>query len=110
MRGWMRRWRRCTRPDKSSYGRPRIVHGLRAQGLKVGHGRVCRSLQRQALKVAYVRRKPLPGVILHSDRGSRYASAQHRLDIVDWSEGFYNHTAPAFVHRLSDPRAHRSGP
>jgi putative transposase len=153
--------------SKSSYGRPRIVHGLRAQGLQVGHERVRRSLQRQALrpvykrpyrvttdshhrqpvasnvlarqfdgwainrawvcditylhtgegwlylavvmdlasrrivgwsmsprlhadlvcralKTAYVRRKPPPGVILHSDRGSQYASAQHRQLLNDF--------------------------
>jgi putative transposase len=39
--------------SKSSYGRPRIVHGLRAQGLQVGHERVRRSLQRQALRPVY---------------------------------------------------------
>jgi putative transposase len=153
--------------SKSSYGRPRIVHGLRAQGLQVGHERVRRSLQRQALrpvykrpyrvttdsnhrqpvasnilarqfdgwainrawvcditylhtgegwlylavvmdlasrrivgwsmssrlhadlvcqalKTAYVRRKPPPGVILHSDRGSQYASARHRQMLNDF--------------------------
>jgi putative transposase len=153
--------------SKGSYGRPRIVHGLRAQGLQVGHERVRRSLQRQALrpvykrpyrvttdsnhrqpvasnvlarqfdgwainrawvcditylhtgegwlylavvmdlasrrivgwsmsprlhadlvcqalKTAYVRRKPPPGVILHSDRGSQYASAQHRQLLNDF--------------------------
>jgi len=150
-----------------SYGRPRIVHGLRAQGLQVGHERVRRSLQRQALrpvykrpyrvttdsnhrqpvasnvlarrfdgwainrawvcditylhtgegwlylavvmdlasrrivgwsmsfrlhadlvcqalKTAYVRRRPPPGVILHSDRGSQYASTQHRQLLNDF--------------------------
>ena len=41
--------------SKSSYGRPRIVHGLRAQGLQVGHERVRRSLQRQALRPVYKR-------------------------------------------------------
>jgi putative transposase len=153
--------------SKSSYGRPRIVHGLRAQGLQVGHERVRRSLQRQALrpvykrpyrvttdsnhrqpvasnalarqfdgwainrawvcditylgtgegwlylavvmdlasrrivgwsmsprlhadlvcqalKTAYWRRKPPPGLILHSDRGSQYASAQHRQLLNDF--------------------------
>jgi len=38
----------------------------------------------QALKTAYVRRKPPPGVILHSDRGSQYASAQHRQLLNDF--------------------------
>jgi len=209
--------------SKGSYGRPRIVHSLREQGLRVGSERVRRSLQRQALrpvykrpyrvttdsnhcqpvalnildrrfdgwslnrawvsditylwtvegwlylavvmdlasrrivgwsmsermqaglvcealKAAYWRCKPGPGLILHSDRGSQYASdryrklladfrmlqsmsrkancwdnapmesffktlkvervyqlryetrAQARLDIVDWIEGFYNHS------------------
>ena len=41
--------------SKSSYGRPRIVRGLRAQGLHVSHERVRRSLQRQALRPVYKR-------------------------------------------------------
>ena len=209
--------------SRRSYGRPRIVRGLREQGVQVGHERVRNSLQRQglrpvykrpyrvttdsahhkpiapnvldrrfdgwqvnqawvadityiatgegwlylacvmdlasrrivgwsmsdriktdlvcqALKSAYWRRKPPGGLIMHSDRGSQYASdsyrqlikdyrmtqsmsrrancwdnaamesffktlkverthllrydtrAHARLDIVDWIEGFYNHT------------------
>ena len=38
----------------------------------------------QALKVAYWHRKPPPGLILHSDRGSQYASAQHRQLLNDF--------------------------
>jgi len=41
--------------SKSSYGRPRIVCGLRELGLQVGHERVRRSLQRQALRPVYKR-------------------------------------------------------
>lgn len=41
--------------SKRSYGRPRIVRGLREQGLRVGHERVRRSLQRQALQPVYKR-------------------------------------------------------
>ena len=209
--------------SKRSYGRPRIVRGLREQGVQVGHERVRNSLKRQdlrsvykrpyrvttdsahhkpiapnvldrrvdgwrvnqawvadityvatnqgwlylacvmdlasrrivgwsmseritadlvcqALKSAYWQRKPAAGLIMHSDRGSQYASASHRqlikdyrmiqsmsrrancwdnsamesffktlkverthllrydtralakLDIVDWIEGFYNHS------------------
>jgi putative transposase len=37
-----------------------------------------------ALKSAYWRRKPAPGLIVHSDRGSQYASDQHRQLIVDF--------------------------
>ena len=153
--------------SKHSYGRPRIVRGLREQGLRVGHERVRRSLQRQALrpvykrayrvttdanhrqpvapnvlarrfhgwpmnrawvadisyvstlegwlylavvmdlasrqivgwsmssrlhadlvcqalKAAYWRRKPAPGLIMHSDRGSQYASDAHRTLISDF--------------------------
>lgn len=153
--------------SKHSYGRPRIVRGLREQGLRVGHERVRRSLQRQALqpvykrpyrvttdsnhrqpvapnvlarrfdgwpinrawladisyvstlegwlylavvmdlasrrivgwsmsnrlhadlvcqalKTAYWRRKPAPGLIMHSDRGSQYASDTHRKLITDF--------------------------
>ena len=153
--------------SKRSYGRPRIVRGLREQGLRVGHERVRRSLQRQALqplykrpyrvttdsnhrqpvapnvlarrfdgwqinrawvadisyvstlegwlylavvmdlasrrivgwsmgvrlhadlvcqalKAAYWRRKPAPGLIMHSDRGCQYASHMHRKLIADF--------------------------
>ena len=207
--------------SKRSYGRNRIVRGLRQQGLQIGHERVRNSLRRQglrpvykrpyrvttdsnhrkpiaenvlnrrfegwrinqawvadvtyvataegwlylavvmdlasrrivgwsmsdrikaelvcdALKSAYWRRKPAPGLIVHTDRGSQYASdryrglirdfrmiqsmsrrancwdnapmesffktlkveriyqvryetrSQARLDIVKWTEGFYN--------------------
>src|SRR5438477_12609359 len=41
--------------SKRSYGRPRIVRGLRELGLRVGHERVRRSLQRQALQPVYKR-------------------------------------------------------
>ena len=153
--------------SKSSYGRPRIVRGLRELGLQVGHERVRRSLQRQALRpvykrpyrvtsdsnhrkavapnvlarrfdawginrawvsditygstaegwlylavvmdlasrrivgwsmseriqadlvckalqAAYWRRKPGPGLIMHSDRGSQYASDRYRKLIADF--------------------------
>ncbi len=38
----------------------------------------------QALKSAYWRRKPAPGLIMHTDRGSQYASAIHRGLIKDY--------------------------
>ena len=38
----------------------------------------------QALKSAYWRRKPSEGLIMHSDRGSQYASDQHRQLIKDY--------------------------
>ena len=41
--------------SKRSYGRPRIVRGLRAQGLQVGHERVRKSLKRQGLRPVYKR-------------------------------------------------------
>lgn len=41
---------------RQSYGRPRIVHALQAQGVNVGHERVRQSLLRQTLRPAY--RKP----------------------------------------------------
>ena len=41
--------------SKRSYGRPRIVRGLRKQGLQVGHERVRRSLKRQGLRPVYKR-------------------------------------------------------
>jgi transposase InsO family protein len=153
--------------SKRSYGRPRIVRGLRKEGLRVGHERVRKSLQRQglrplykrpyrvttdsnhrqpiapnvlnrrfdgwqinqawvgdvtylatnegwlylaaimdlasrrivgwsmsermqadlvcqALKSAYWRRKPTPGLLMHTDRGSQYASEAHRGLIKDY--------------------------
>ena len=41
--------------SRRSYGRPRIVRGLRAQGVQVGHERVRKSLQRQGLRPVYKR-------------------------------------------------------
>lgn len=41
--------------SKRSYGRPRIVRGLRQQGLRIGHERVRKSLQRQSLRPVYKR-------------------------------------------------------
>jgi len=37
-----------------------------------------------ALRSAYWQRKPGPGLILHSDRGSQYASDRHRQLIADF--------------------------
>jgi len=37
-----------------------------------------------ALKAAYWRRKPAPGLIMHSDRGCQYASGSHRRLIADF--------------------------
>jgi len=152
---------------KRSYGRPRIVRDLHARGVRVGHERVRKSLQRQtlrpvykrpyrvttdsahrkpiapnildrrfdawqvnqawvadityiatgegwlylacimdlasrrivgwsmsdrmkadlvcqALRSAYWKRKPAAGLIMHSDRGSQYASDEHRQLIKDY--------------------------
>jgi putative transposase len=41
--------------SRRSYGRPRIVQGLRKQGLQVGHERVRKSLVRQGLRPLYKR-------------------------------------------------------
>lgn len=38
----------------------------------------------QALKAAYWLRKPAAGLIMHTDRGSQYASANHRKLIEDY--------------------------
>jgi transposase InsO family protein len=38
----------------------------------------------QALQMAYWRRKPAPGLIMHSDRGSQYASTRYRKLIADF--------------------------
>ena len=152
---------------KRSYGRPRIVRDLHARGVRVGHERVRKSLQRQtlhpvykrpyrvttdsahrkpvapnlldrrfdgwrmnqawvadityiataegwlylacimdlasrrivgwsmsdrmkadlvcqALKSAYWKRKPSAGLLMHSERGSQYASDEHRQLIKDY--------------------------
>ncbi len=41
--------------SQRSYGRPRIVRGLREQGVQVGHERVRNSLKRQGLRPVYKR-------------------------------------------------------
>ncbi len=38
----------------------------------------------QALKSAYWKRKPAAGLLMHSDRGSQYASDEHRRLIKDY--------------------------
>jgi transposase InsO family protein len=38
----------------------------------------------QALRMAYWRRKPAVGLIMHTDRGSQYASRSHRRLIKDY--------------------------
>ena len=47
--------------------------------------RITAELVCQALQSAYWRRKPSQGLILHSDRGSQYASHQHRQLIKDYA-------------------------
>jgi transposase InsO family protein len=46
--------------------------------------RITADLVCQALKSAYWQRKPAAGLIMHSDRGSQYASANHRRLIKDY--------------------------
>jgi len=46
---------------------------------RIKAGLVC-----EALKSAYWRRKPAAGLIMHSDRGSQYASADHRALLKDY--------------------------
>jgi putative transposase len=46
--------------------------------------RITADLVCQALKSAYWKRKPAAGLIMHSDRGSQYASASHRQLIKDY--------------------------
>jgi len=46
--------------------------------------RITAELVCQALKSAYWRRKPTAGLIMHSDRGSQYASHSHRQLIKDY--------------------------
>jgi putative transposase len=46
--------------------------------------RIKADLTCQALKSAYWRRKPLAGLIMHSDRGSQYASDDHQKLIKDY--------------------------
>jgi putative transposase len=47
--------------------------------------RITAELVCQALQSAYWRRKPSQGLILHSDRGSQYASRQHRQLLKDYA-------------------------
>ena len=185
--------------SKRSYGRPRIVKGLRDQGIQVGHERVRHSLIRQglrpvykppyrvttdsahhkpvapnvldrrfdgwqlnqawvsdvtyiatgegwlylacvmdlasrkivgwsmserikadlvcqALKSAYWRRKPPAGLIMHSDRGSQYASDSHRKLIQDYgmiqsmsrkADCWDNAAMESFFKTLKVERVHR---
>jgi len=185
--------------SKRSYGRPRIVRGLRDQGIPVGHERVRRSLRRQglrpvykppyrvttnsdhqkpvapnvlkrrfdgwqvnqawvgdvtyiatgegwlylacimdlasrrivgwsisermkadlvcqALKSAYWRRKPPAGLIMHTDRGSQYASESHRTLIRDYrmiqsmsrkADCWDNAVMESFFKTLKVERVHR---
>lgn len=46
--------------------------------------RITADLVCQAVKSAYWKRKPAPGLIMHSDRGSQYASRSHRQIIDDF--------------------------
>ena len=55
----------------------RIVGWSMSEGMEAGL--VC-----DALRSAYWRRKPAPGLIMHSDRGSQYASAEHRRLLSDY--------------------------
>jgi putative transposase len=185
--------------SKGSYGRPRIVQGLRDQGVPVGHERVRRSLRRQglrpvyrpayrvttnsdhhkpvapnllkrrfdgwqvnqawvgdvtyiatgegwlylacvmdlasrrivgwsmsermkadlvcqALKSAYWRRKPPAGLIMHTDRGSQYASDSHRKLTTDYrmilsmsrtADCWDNAVMESFFKTLKVERVHR---
>ena len=185
--------------SKGSYGRPRIVRGLREQGVGVSHERVRNSLKRQglrpvykrpyrvttdsahdkpiapnvldrrfdgwrinqawvgdvtyiatgegwlylacvmdlasrrivgwsmsdrikaelvcnALKSAYWRRKPPAGLIMHSDRGSQYASGSHRRLIKDYrmiqsmsrrANCWDNSAMESFFKTLKVERVHR---
>ena len=47
--------------------------------------RITAELVCQALQSAYWRRRPAQGLILHSDRGSQYASRQHRQLLKDYA-------------------------
>lgn len=46
--------------------------------------RITAQLVCQALKMAYWRRKPAAGLLLHSDRGSQYASGAYRALVKDY--------------------------
>jgi transposase InsO family protein len=43
------------------------------------------SLVNDALQMACFRRRPPPGLIFHSDRGSQYCSAQFQSTLTSWS-------------------------
>jgi transposase InsO family protein len=58
------------------------LHSRRVVGWSI-RDRLQADLVCDALKMAYWRRKPLPGLIMHSDRGSQYASDAYRKLIAD---------------------------
>ncbi|MBI4378081.1 MAG: IS3 family transposase, partial [Nitrospinae bacterium] len=46
--------------------------------------RMCRELVINALKMALLNRKPTPGLIHHSDRGSQYASHDYQYHLSEY--------------------------
>ena len=69
-----------------------------------------------ALKMAYWRRKPTPGLIIHSDRGVQYASNQYRADLTAYkmqqsmsrrANCWDNSVMESFFKTLKVERVHR---
>ena len=79
-------------------------------------GRIKADLVCQALKSAYWQRKPPEGLIMHSDRGSQYASDSHRRLIKDYrmiqsmsrrADCWDNAAMESFFKTLKVERIHR---
>lgn len=91
------------------------LYSRRIVGWSVSH-RLTRSLMLEALQKTVRQRRPQPGVLHHSDRGSQYASGEYRTALA--RHGFIasmsgkgncydNATMESFFHSLKVERVHR---
>lgn len=87
----------------------------RIVGWAVSH-RLTRSLMLEALRQAVRQRRPDPGVIHHSDRGSQYASGEYQGAVEQYGmiasmsgkgNCYDNATMESFFHTLKVERVHR---
>jgi len=58
------------------------------------------SLCVRALQIAFWRRKPVPGLLHHSDRGSQYASHQYRCFSKNFSDASKNSSNKQAIYQL----------
>ena len=73
--------------SRQTYGSPRLLQALQKKGLRTSRRRVCRLMREHQLRGAARvptadHRQPAAGCLLHSDRGSQYASAAYRARVV----------------------------